>query len=183
MVAMIFGLLMLASCLPVPLGDPEKSQIESKLSGFWIESADANSGNIYIIAPFDSHCYVVQAVQFTKKEDRFETKSSAWRAWLTDIKGTRFITLQSVAHMADPKYPGDKFYPIAKIEIAPDMLTTKALDANYPKFNGVKDSGKLAEIVQANLDDPKMYVEPATVLRRMDANNEADANLMKLAVP
>ena len=180
---MVLALLTLASCLPVPLGDPDKSQVDSKLTGFWVDTDDANSGTMYVIAPFDSHCYMVQSVPYEKKGDRYETKSSAWRAWVTDIKGTRFMTLQSAAHMADPTYPGDKSYPTAKIVMVPGKLTFRGLDAGYTKFKELKDSGQLAQIIQENLDDPKMYVEAETTLRRMDAGKESDASLMKLAIP
>lgn len=181
--AMVLALLTLASCLPVPLGDPDKSQVDSKLTGFWVDTDDANSGTMYVIAPFDSHCDMVQCVPYEKKGDRYETKSSAWRAWLTDVKGTRFMTLQSAAHMADPAYPGDKSYPTVKIVMVPGKLTFRALDSGYEKFKELKNSDQLAQIIQENLDDPKMYVEAETTLRRMDAGKESDASLMKLAIP
>ena len=182
-VTALFGLLTLASCLPVPLGDPDKSKVDSKLNGFWIDVDDANSGNMYVIAPFDSHCYVVQAVAYTKKDDHYETKSSAWRAWITELKGSRFMTLQPIAHLADPAFPNDKYYPTAKIVLESGKLIYKGLEPNYSKFKDLKDSAQLAQIIQENREDSKMYVEKESTLRRMNASVESDAILMKLAMP
>ena len=176
-------LLMLASCLPVPLGDPETSQVDPKLVGAWTEVENADTGNLYVIAAFDKHGYVVQCVSYTRKGEAFEAKSTTWRAWLTEIKGTRFITFQDIPHMADPNWPGGVTYPIAKIELDGNLLTATGLDAGYAKFNEIRDAAALGKVVEENLADPMMYLEKRIVLRRMDAANAADAELMKLAVP
>jgi len=52
----------LLACMPVPIGDPERSRIDPELSGVWavLQSEDSGSDAIfYIIEPYDKRTWLV----------------------------------------------------------------------------------------------------------------------------
>ncbi len=59
-VAAVLGLLGLASCLPVPLGDPAESKADSRFSGVW-EWRDGRTHQA-IIRPWDEKTFVVDVL-------------------------------------------------------------------------------------------------------------------------
>lgn len=54
--------LSLLACLPVPVGDPDKSRIDPDLSGVWYMAGD---GAIVLLEPFDKRTWLMSAVPVT----------------------------------------------------------------------------------------------------------------------
>ena len=67
----------LLACLPVPIGDPEKSRIDSDISGMWI-SSDGSQTMIHLYVPYDKRTWLLTTYgieidnEFCSDED-FET--------------------------------------------------------------------------------------------------------------
>lgn len=62
----------LLACLPVPIGDPERSRIDPELSGVWavLQSEDGGSEAIfYIIEPYDKRTWLVTGGAMGAGED------------------------------------------------------------------------------------------------------------------
>lgn len=55
----------LLACLPVPIGNPEKSRIDPELSGMWI----MDGGAVVLIEPFDKRTWLVSMVEIDHDED------------------------------------------------------------------------------------------------------------------
>src|SRR5947209_6202366 len=76
-----------SGCLPFPLGDPAKSQVDPKLAGFWMNSGD-DEREIVALFPFDEHTYVVEDVKAKKEDNRWQPQGppAVYKGWLTTIK-------------------------------------------------------------------------------------------------
>jgi len=171
-------LMSLASCLPVPLGDPEKSQVDPKLTGVWHFKQD-DGGTLIAIAPADSHTYVIQMLDYKKAADGPTAgKSTVLRGWLTEIKGERFITGEMMAQMVDPTTTR-KDYAIFRLRMKPEGAEITGLAEKYDGFKDVNDAAALAKVIEANLNDPTMYTESSTFVH-LDPAKEADQPLIGL---
>jgi hypothetical protein len=152
------GLLGLVACLPVPLGDPAKSKADSRFSGVW-EWRDARVHRA-IIRPWDERTFVVDVLSGDFAEDG-STKPRArdiYKAWLTEVKGQTFMTLQPVETTG--MVNGDarqSYYLVARVKIEGPTLTAMALDPEFKKLKDAPDRTALERIVSENIDDPKLF--------------------------
>src|SRR2546421_1626782 len=93
---LLAGLLGLAACLPVPLGDPAKSKADSRFFGVW----EWRDGRVHraIMRPWDERTLIVDILSGDLAEDGTTKprERDLYKAWLTDIKGQTFMTLQPI---------------------------------------------------------------------------------------
>ena len=173
------ALLGLAACLPVPLGDPAKSKADSRFAGVW-EWRDARVHRA-IIRPWDERTFVVDVLSGDFAEDG-STKPRArdiFKAWLTEVKGQTFMTLQPVETTG--MVNGDSrqsYYLIARVKIEGPTLTAMALDPEFKKLKDAPDRDALERIVAENIDDPKLLNTAPIVATRWSVDQMK--NLEKL---
>jgi len=161
------GLLACMPSFPVPIGNPEKSRIDSYISGMWIMS-DGSQTMIYLYAPYDKRTWLLttyaieideefcSAEDFETAEDfltydqiivNFEDKPNScfevhanWiaKAWLTKLGGERFITIELKNY-----YDEDLGYELGewlvnRVDlISPDVLRLRWIDADQDGFDSI----------------------------------------------
>jgi hypothetical protein len=163
----VAGLLGLAACLPVPLGDPAKSKADSRFFGVW-EWRDSRVHRA-VIRPWDERTLIVDVLSGDLAEDGTTKprERDLYKAWLTDVKGQTFLTLQPIETIGmvngDTRKP---YFLIAKVKIDGITLTAMALDPEFKKLNGVTTREALERIVSDNLDDPKLFTTTPIVAAR-----------------
>src|SRR5207253_7840428 len=86
------SILTLSSCVGVPVGDPEKSKADSRFVGVW-EWRDAQL-NRAIIRAWDQKTYVIDVCSGVDTGTLQPRSRYVYKAWLTDIKGQTFLTMQ-----------------------------------------------------------------------------------------
>lgn len=157
----VAGLLGLAACLPVPLGDPEKSKVDSSYVGAW-EWADGDSTNIVTLRPYDERTYLVDAYTITGTIDEPRPKwHGAYKAWLTKVKGETFITMQPAETLA--ALPGEKLekhYLIAKLKLEEGKLKATGIDGGYKAAKEAGTPTALEQVIRENMDDVSMWTKP-----------------------
>ncbi|MEZ0263295.1 MAG: hypothetical protein ACAI43_01100 [Phycisphaerae bacterium] len=154
------GLLSVCSCLPVPLGDPEKSAIDPRFLGAWTW-ADGGQTNVVVFRPWDQRTYLVDAMGYTGDPSAPVPKyRSTYKAWLTTVKGVPFVTLQPADTLAGAPANDKRKYLIAMLSLDADQLVATPLDGDYKKFREVGTATELEKVVTANFDDVKMWGKP-----------------------
>jgi hypothetical protein len=160
--AVLLVALGIAGCLEIPLGDPEQSKVDPKFVGTWMKRDDA-SGEVTLISagPYDARTYHV--MQYAAKPD----PGGAWerggemifKAWLTDVGGQTFVTMQVLGEESDTPYM------VVRLELADDRLEARGIKPGFVKENGVKNESDFRKLIQANLDNLEMYEEPQTYFK------------------
>ena len=120
-------LLGVMACLPVPVGNPDKSRIDPTMSGVWIGQLDGDA-TIMVLDPYDKRTWLLTLIALdtgqdeqSEKETRTEanepeTETSLlqlldpdrgnqikmdgigiYKTWLTKIKGVSFMTWETKA--------------------------------------------------------------------------------------
>ncbi|HEX5138375.1 MAG TPA: hypothetical protein VFY93_15470 [Planctomycetota bacterium] len=192
--------LFLGGCLPVGAGDPEKSKVDDKLAGTWIEVRDdGTDGDAVVLLPFDGRAYVLRSVKIDRTGDKEVIESEGlYKAWLTTIGDTTFLTAQPLyprEALAGAKVPG---LFVAAVKVAEDgaNVEAKGVDPGYealaplralpghmsyePRAEGAKapteDEAKalLQRVLAERGNDPKLYSLTVTYRR------VKDPGLMKL---
>lgn len=112
----------LLACMPVPIGDPERSRIDPDLTGIWVILADEpNQGEagFYVFEPYDKRTWLVMGIAFESDDDAdlegydfstyagyeklvadhrespknyFSDDVILYKAWLTKLGGEEFWT-------------------------------------------------------------------------------------------
>lgn len=161
------GMLGLAACLPVPLGDPAKSKADSRFFGVW-EWRDARV-NRAVIRPWDEHTFIVDVLTGDLVEDGNirPRERNVFKGWLTDLKGQTFLTLQPIetAGMLN----GDSrqaYYITTRVKLEGTTLTAMALDPEFKKLKEARDRDALEKVVTENIDDPKLFTTTPVVATR-----------------
>jgi hypothetical protein len=163
----VAGLLGLAACLPVPLGDPAKSKADSRFFGVW----EWRDGRVHraIMRPWDERTLIVDILSGDLAEDGTTKprERDIYKAWLTDIKGQTFMTLQPIETVG--MVNGDarqSYFIVARVKIDGTTLTAMALDPEFKKLKEAPNREALERIVSASLDDPKLFTTTPIVAAR-----------------
>jgi len=158
--AICLAILGLCSCLPVPLGDPEKSQAEAKFLGAWTW-ADGGQTSVVVIRPWDTRTYLVDAMGYSGDSSAPVPKlRTTYKGWITSVKGRPFLTLQPIDTLTATPANASRIYLVAMLALEGDQLTATGLDPQYAKFKEVGTSTQLEKVVVENFDDVRMWAKP-----------------------
>ena len=183
LVPIVAGLL---ACMPVPIGDPERSRVDPALNGIWV-SEDFDS--VWIFQPYDKRTWLIRAFDIadmtsTRVNNTPDVKSyeelveamedirfgddgftsnevQLYKAWHTKIKRQRFITWQGTAYFDAEGMYEPEMWLVWKIgELSDDSLALYLMNGEYSGFKGVDKTRRAYErVVRKNVDDPELYSE------------------------
>lgn len=158
---LLAGLLGLCSCLPVPLGDPEKSKVDARFNGVW-EWRDGGKMYLVIFQPYDDRTYFVDALTGEPGEGNAVKPlgRDIYKSWLTKVRGETFLTMAPLEGVG--ALPGAKptKYLVAKVKIEGDTLTAYGIDPEYKKLKDVATPTALEKMISENMDDTTMFLKP-----------------------
>lgn len=124
----------LLACMPVPIGDPDRSRIDPRMSGFWVMDDNDGDAALYLFRPYDKRTWLVIAMELeaggnAEFDDPHITTAdnliaalrahplgangliaespAIYKAWLAKIGGRRFMTWEPIG---DIEY-GESFAP------------------------------------------------------------------------
>jgi len=161
----------LAACLPYPLGDPEKSQVDPAITGFWVADQGAQ-GHFVTVFPHDDRTYVLHYRSFRHNGDRVERDGvSIAKAWLTHIHGSTFITIEPLEQRL-PSFEGKKYYCVMDLDIGEKTISARLLNNEFEGFKNVASAQDVADVVAREIDNPKMYQDNRLVFERLDATRD-----------
>ncbi len=184
MLAIIPVIVGLLACLPVPVGDPERSRIDPDLNGVWALRADGDDDGYYLFRPWDKRTWLVLGVE--EGQEGTLKPLAIYKAWLAKLGGERFMTWEMAGGMNDDDSFVPEYWFVFRLEkIDANRFQLHMLDYEYEGFKDLsKPEGyegdyardmrrKFERIIRKNVDDEDMYGD-ALELRRLDGE-ELDA--------
>lgn len=164
MLAIIPMLAGLLACMPVPIGDPERSRIDPKMSGWWVLEEDGGAV-LCVLRPYDKRTWMVISVDVGKGDaaafERPEITTGGdllavlrrhevgqdgivggapaiYKAWLTRLGGRRFMTWEPVGMIDDPKNYLPEVWLVFGVTVkSEDDFVLAMLDSEYDAFDGL----------------------------------------------
>lgn len=194
---MLPALLAVMACfnLPAPIGNPEKSRIDPAMSGIWTNGFDLkdDQGWIWILEPYDRRTWlvswlIVKTFESVDREaievengladlnymlhlDLLKLDAVAFnKAWLTDIKGHRFLVFEPKVQVSSGKpLQPESWWTMRVRAIDEDSMTVNFVNQEYDGFKDARANfdesltraqiGKLIErVIGKNIDDPKLFL-------------------------
>ena len=184
MLAIIPVIVGLLACMPVPVGDPERSRVDAELNGIWALTKGGEVDGYYLFRPWDKRTWLVLGVE----DDDDEVKPAAvYKAWLKKLGGETFITWEMAGGMRDDGSFLPEYWLVFRVEKdGNDGVNLHMLDLDFEGFkefpspegsdgNYVKDMRrKFERVIRKNADDEAMYGD-ALALRRLADDDQDDA--------
>ena len=190
-VPVIIGLL---ACLPVPIGNPERSRIDPEITGVWAIS-DNSEAVFYVFEPFDKRTWLLTGVSLEEGEDAdfgdydlssydglarlMETESVGddgatatemvmYKVWMTKLGGVWFMTWEPKGLFGSEQFAPDAWF-VFRVD-KPDsntlVLSFCCDDEFFP--DDIKETRRAYErVIKKNAKNPEMYTEEPWVLRRV----------------
>jgi hypothetical protein len=153
----------LAGCLKIPLGNPEQSKVDGRYAGLWIErGGDAdNGGTLVAVVPFDARTYAVTMMKFTRDADKrvAAEEEANFKMWLTDVRGTTFLTLEPKDPSTLLADPDQKFYVVAKLSRDDQAATIAVVSSQFVEHNSVTTPTELEKLIADNLANPDLFAD------------------------
>lgn len=165
----------IGGCLKIPLGDPEQSRVDPKLVGNWMKRDDG-SGEITLLAAeaYDARTYLV--MQYGAKPDAAggweRTGMMMYKAWLTDVAGRTFVTMQVLGQGSDTPYM------VVRLDLADDSFEGRGIKPGFVKDHNVQTPSDLRKLIESNIDSMEMYEDVQQYFRA----EAADAETVKAIV-
>ena len=167
----------LLACMPVPIGNPERSRIDSDMSGIWIIESEGDAGNIYLFQPWDKRTWLVAGVEvgegrgYEGEELDLETADETarvlretpigaagitssgtvlYKAWLTRLGGVRFMTWENVGGFDDDGSHRPEYWWVWRVDKADEnRFTLRGVVPEHEVFD---------DIVKPNEYDGEDYI-------------------------
>lgn len=198
LVPVIMGIL---ACLPVPIGDPERSRIEPYFSGLWIVSF---SGDLQVanFEPYDARTWLLATVGIERTDecpgDPSETRPDSYatfiaavekngrdcyegqvaqlyKVWLSELGGQWFMTweLRGLPPLKEDKQD-ELYWFVSRVEkVDAGNLKLWVIDEGFEGFEEVEEARQAYEtVVQENVGNDEMYLDDPWVFQRVQHDHE-----------
>ena len=149
------------ACMPVPIGNPERSRIDPDITGSWIME-DGSDADLYLYQPFDKRSWLVVGAQIEKGSeaeiDALEIESAedalaalrkypvgatgitsrstiAFKVWLTKLGGEVFMTWEPVGGMnRDGSFTPEYWFVFKVVKETESRISLYLVNSEYEGF-------------------------------------------------
>jgi hypothetical protein len=173
-IPVIVGLL---ACMPVPIGNPERSKLDPNLTGVWVTLSNeelADEVVFYIFEPYDKRTWLITGLHIAEGEDadlsqydlstyKGIAKMAAtepvrdenvyadgivvYKAWLTRLGGERFMTWEPKILLDDGISEPEIWFVYRIIQDDADTIRMNFISGENSLFKGVKETRRAYEKV------------------------------------
>lgn len=184
-------LLAVLACMPVPVGDPEKSQVDSAISGVWLADLDEDAP-LVVFDPYDKRTWLVSwfnlkeetsldseqsdgvsAIRMLQENQYAITNFIMFKGWLTRIQGERILTLESKTF--EPGVTPEHWWVFRVRSDGMDHLELTDVDYEFEGLKDAKTPAEAEEIIRQNLENPDFFEDP-TIYHRVSSKDLETVN-------
>lgn len=185
-IPMFAGLL---ACMPVPIGNPERSRIDPEISGVWMTESDGDAGELYLFQPYDKRTWLVtgatieagpdyegEDLEIHTADDVVRVLGShpvgsdgitspttvAYKVWLTRLRGVRFMTWEAVGGFNEDGSHVPEYWFVWRLEQRDsDHFSLFMVNPEHDAFADILDTMEeyLDEQEMASVEDYLRYLQ------------------------
>jgi len=155
----------LLACMPVPVGDPERSRIDPGLNGIWVFESDGDYSGMYQLLPWDKRSWLMIGAELESGAafdgDLPEIESPAdyaaalenlplgedgitatsivlYKAWMAKIGGAEFMTWELTGSGNEDGRTPPEYWFVFKVEkISDDRYDLHMLNGEFDGFDDI----------------------------------------------
>ena len=192
MLAIIPGIVGLLACMPVPIGDPERSRIDPEISGVWMFPSDEQPA-FYAFEPYDKRTWLLSIVPIERgKEADLEnyelskdvdfdrlienesvgndgataTSLSLYKVWRTKLGGEWFMTLEPKADFENESFSPEIWFVFGIGRPDENELSLRMVGGDL--FKDVEETRRAFErVIKKNARNEELYDKETMRLVRL----------------
>ena len=189
MLAIIPAIIGILACMPVPIGDPERSRIDPEISGVWVWLDSEDDAAFYAFEPYDKRTWLLTGVPMEASEavvlanydlqtyaglaELIEnvtvgddgvtaTEIMLYKAWLTKLGGVWFMTWEPKTVFDNESFSPELWYVFRMDRPDENTLDLTMLDDKL--FEGVEETRRAYErVIKKNAKNEKLYLDDETI--------------------
>lgn len=189
-IPVIVGLL---ACMPVPIGDPERSRIDPELTGVWAMLNSTDGAAFYAFEPYDKRTWLLTGVPLNEgaradlgdyeldsyarlaelidketvdDDGATATEVTLYKAWRTKLGGEWFMTWEPKA-VFDKENFTPEYWVVFRMD-RPDEDTLDLYMIGEKLFKGVEKTRRAYErVIKKNVKNEDLYADEALRLVRV----------------
>ncbi len=155
----------LLACMPVPIGNPEKSRIDQDITGVWIMDGDSDTVAAYLFQPYDKRTWLLIGAEIEPGEEFVgeeleiqtaqdalialetypigsngltSTSTVAYKVWLTKLGGEQFMTWENVGGFRDDGSFTPEYWYVFKVHKTSDkQFELLMLNSEHDTFDDI----------------------------------------------
>lgn len=161
LIPFIVGLL---ACMPVPIGDPEKSRIDPQISGIWVSKKEDKGAAYYAFEPFDKRTWLLTGVRTEEDED----KVVLYKVWLTKLAGEHFMVWEPKAVYDNDTFTPEVWFVFRLERPDADTLILHLVVGDDETFEGIEKTRRAYErVLKKNVHNEDIYDDDPLRMTRM----------------
>ena len=180
----------LAACLPVPIGDPERSRLDPDLTGIWV----GFGRGVTFFEPYDKRTWLVTSVEIDAAaecmprgtEDNYD-RLVAWlaeeqcasadeavifKAWRSKHGKHWFLTMEPMAMVeddSDDPFTQDFWFVYRIDKKDADTFELRLIDPDFKGFAGISGTRRAYEkVIRKHAMDDDLYIDDTALFERVE---------------
>ena len=198
----------LLACMPAPVGNPERSRINSDLNGIWVGFSPENFETLVVLEPYDKRTWLVRwygieipgktavdpdsldsldehVEMLTTLEDS-EAEVMVYKGWLVRLGGQQFMTWEPKGLFNSAEdFQADHWWVWHVDMSRQGELRLKMVDPGFKGFDDVEESRRAIEkVIRKSSNNPDLYGDPEDqyVLRYFRVDDEHENLIESVAM-
>jgi len=174
----------LLACLPVPIGDPERSRIDPELTGVWAVLSTGeytDEPGFYVFDRYDKRTWLVSGaglvegdesdlskydltsydgfVELAAADDNISIEGIAvYKAWLKKLGGEVFMTWEPKLAIDNGIAEPDVWLVYRIVKDGPNTIQMQMINSESDLFDDAKETRRAYEkVISKNADNPELY--------------------------
>lgn len=193
MLAIIPAIVGILACMPVPIGNPERSRVDPEISGVWL-FLDKSEPGFYAFEPYDKRTWLLTGIPLEKGESAdfsdydlesaddvirlmeneaigddgaTATETILYKVWRTKLGGEWFLTWEPKAVFDQGNFKPEVWWVFRIDRPDADTLDLYLVSGESDLFEGVEEDRRAIErVIKKNATNPELYDdEPMRLLR------------------
>lgn len=175
----------LLACMPVPIGDPERSRIDPDINGIWVWLGGNGDPGFYAFEPYDKRTWFLTGVSVEEGKNgvlsNYELESYAdlaaliekevvgdtgvtatetvmYKAWRTKLGGEWFMTWEMLAPFAEDDFEPEYWYVFRIDKTDANTIDLHLVNGDNDVFKGLEKTRRAYEkALRKNAKNEKIF--------------------------
>ncbi|MFQ5549208.1 MAG: hypothetical protein ACE5FV_13015 [Woeseia sp.] len=192
------ALLGVLACMPVPVGNPERSRIDPELTGVWLGFAEEGAVAM-ILDPYDKrtwhaswftiewddaddaaigeHDSAEKILELVQQQESTDRAVGTYKVWLTRLGGARFMTWEYQGIFDEERGFEPEFWFVFRVDSpGPGQIHLKMVDSDsdfFDVYDEIETRRQAERVIRRHADDEELYGgEHAEIFRLYRARPE-----------
>lgn len=180
MLAIVPAIVGLLACMPVPIGDPERSRIDPDISGIWASFGDGDDA-FYAFEPYDKRTWLLTGVPIEAGSNAdlsdydlnsyaglsrlmenvpvgdngvTATSMTMYKAWRSKLGGEWFMTWEPKGLLTEDGFAPEYWFVLKLVKQDQNMMKLYLVDGEDEVFKDVKKTRRAYErVLKRNLEN------------------------------